>query len=78
MTIKVFNLESIHHALKDQYRLKDMLLFLILNKCPEVSEPDKYGQITYTVKYDYEIEVSVNDEDTEKTDYYFVKLTDLV
>ena len=55
-----------------------MLLFLILNKCPEVSEPDKYGQVTYTVKYDYEIEVSVNDEDTEKTDYYIVKLTDLV
>lgn len=55
-----------------------MLLFLILNKCPEVSEPDKYDQVTYTVKYDYEIEVSVNDEDTKKTDYYIVKLTDLV
>lgn len=34
----------------------------------DVSEPDKYGQVTYTVKYDYEIEVSVDDEETEKAD----------
>ena len=31
----------------------------------EVSEPDKYGQVTYTVKYDYDIELCCNDEYTD-------------
>ena len=30
----------------------------------EASEPDKYGQVTYTVKYDYDITIVCKDDDT--------------
>lgn len=34
----------------------------------EASEPDKYGQVHYTIKYDYDVELWVNDEDSDKAD----------
>ena len=32
----------------------------------EADEPDKYGQVHYTIKYDYDVELWCNDEDTDK------------
>lgn len=34
----------------------------------EASEPDKYGQVHYTIKYDYNVELWVNDENSQKAE----------
>jgi len=34
----------------------------------EAEEPDKFGQVHYTIHYDYDVELWVNDEDSVKAD----------